>query len=68
MENSSTPKHCPFNIADPYKMKDEFFLVILAVMIERNDDLPAPEGPMIVKNSPDRTDPLKLFRIVFFLG
>lgn len=49
-------------------MKDEFFLVILAVMIERNDDLPAPEGPMIVKNSPDRTDPLKLFRIVFFLG
>jgi hypothetical protein len=33
------------------------------VIIDRKEDLPAPEGPIIVKNSPELTEPLRSLRI-----
>ena len=68
LENYSIPKHCPFSMAEPSKMKLDDFFVILAVIIDRKDDLPAPEGPMMAKNYPDDTDPLRLWRMVLRRG
>ena len=68
LENYYIPKHCPLSMAEPSNIKSWDFFVILAVMIERNDDLPAPEGPITVRNSPDYTEPLRLCRIVFRKG
>jgi hypothetical protein len=34
--------------------------------MDKNDDLPAPEGPMMVKKSVDLKLPLKFFKIVLF--
>lgn len=37
-------------------------------MMDRKDDLPAPDWPMIVRNYPDLTYPFRLWRIVLPVG
>jgi hypothetical protein len=48
----------------PYKVKSLVPVVILAVMIDKKDDLPAPDWPIIVKNSPQLILPFRLVRII----
>jgi hypothetical protein len=40
-------------------------LCFFCVIIDKNDDFPAPDGPIMVKKSPERTYPLRLFNIIF---
>jgi hypothetical protein len=47
-------------------LKLEGKVEVFAVKIDKNDDLPAPDGPMIVTNYPDLISPLKFSKIGLF--
>jgi hypothetical protein len=52
----------------PWILKFDAYEDSLEVRIERKDDLPAPDGPMMVSNCPDVILPERLFKIRAFVA
>jgi hypothetical protein len=51
---------------EPVILKLEGNDEVFPVKIDKNEDLPAPDGPIMVTNYPDLISPLKFYRIGFF--